>query len=69
MVGTMAQSLGTQVTQLQQPQLAVQQQVTNVGGADLSKILVDLQSQQNLLYLTLYSASRIMNVSLLDFLK
>jgi flagellar hook-associated protein 3 FlgL len=67
-IGTAAQSLGTQVTQLQQVQLAVQQQISNVGGADLSQVLVNLQSQQNLLYMTLYSASQLMNVSLLNFL-
>jgi flagellar hook-associated protein 3 FlgL len=68
-IGATAQTLTTQSTQVQQAQLAAQQQISNVGSADMSTVLVNLQQQQNLLEATLYSATQIMNVSLLNFLQ
>lgn len=54
---------------MQAVQLQTQQQISNVQGVDLSQVVIGLQAQQNLLQATLYSASRIISLSLLDFLR
>jgi flagellar hook-associated protein 3 FlgL len=54
---------------IQSAQLQTTQRIGDVNNADLTQVVVGLQSQQNLLQATLYSTSRILNLSLLDFLK
>ena len=41
----------------------------NLESADIPTVLVGLQQQQNLLQLSLESASQLFNTSLLNFLK
>jgi flagellar hook-associated protein 3 len=55
--------------QIQNVQLQTQQQINNVQGADITQVVLGMQAQQNLLQATLYSTSRILNLSLLDFLR
>jgi flagellin-like hook-associated protein FlgL len=43
--------------------------VSDLGDADLSQVVVQMQAQQNLLQLSLYGFSRILQQSLLDFIK
>jgi flagellar hook-associated protein 3 FlgL len=54
---------------IQDVQLQTKQQIGNVKGADISQVVIGMQEQQNLLQATLYSASRILSLSLLDFLR
>ena len=55
--------------QIQNVQLQTQQQIANVQDADIAQVAVGLQEQQNALQATLYSASSVLNLSLLEFLK
>jgi flagellar hook-associated protein 3 FlgL len=55
--------------QIQNVQLQTQQQIQNVQGADISQVVIGMQAEQNLLQATLYSTSKILSLSLLDFLK
>jgi flagellar hook-associated protein 3 FlgL len=54
---------------IQDVQLQTTQQIGNLQNADLSQVVVGLQEQQNALQASLYSASHIMSLSLLNFLK
>jgi flagellar hook-associated protein 3 FlgL len=54
---------------IQDVQLQTTQKISSVQGVDMSQVAIGMQEQQNLLQATLYSASRILNLSLLDFLK
>lgn len=54
---------------IQDVQLQTKQQIGNLQDADLTQVVIGMQEQQNMLQATLYSASRIMNLSLLDFLR
>jgi flagellar hook-associated protein 3 FlgL len=54
--------------QMQNVHLQLQEQITNVQGADLSQVVLGLQEQQNLLEATLYSVSHVLSASLLTFL-
>lgn len=62
------QNLQSLSNQLSQVQLATQTQLTNLQGADISQVVVGLQSQQNLLQLTLASTARLFQQSLLNYL-
>jgi len=53
---------------LQDMQLTTKKWLSTLEDADLSQIVIDLQSQQNLLELTLGVTARVMSLSLLDFL-
>ena len=53
---------------LQSVQLQTKQQIGNIDNVDMSQVVVGLQEQQNLLQATLYSASHILSLSLLDYL-
>jgi flagellar hook-associated protein 3 len=50
-------------------QLQTKELVGNLESADIPTVLVDVQQQQNLLQLSLESASQLFNTSLLSFLK
>ncbi len=63
------QNLQAVTQQIQNVQLQTQQQINNVQDADLSQVVVGLQAEQNLFQATLYSASQVLNLSLLNFLK
>ena len=52
----------------QQAQLSTQEMISNLKGADMAQVVVGLQSQTNLLQLTLASTAQLFNVSLLNFL-
>lgn len=54
---------------IQDVQLQTKQQIGNLQDADVSQLVIGLQEQQNALQATLYSASRVMSLSLLNFLK
>jgi flagellar hook-associated protein 3 FlgL len=56
-------------THLGDVQLQTRQLTSNVEGADLSQVVVNLQSQQNLLRLTLAATAKLFQQNLLDFLK
>jgi len=60
------QSLGNQLSQVK---LNTQQRITDLQGADVAQVVVGLQSQQNLLQLTLASTARVFDQSLLNFLQ
>ncbi len=62
------QNLQSLNNQLSQAQLDTQKRITDLQGADIAQIVVGLQSQQNLLQLTLASTARMFSQSLLDFL-
>lgn len=53
---------------IQNVQLQTKQQIGNLQDSDLSQLVIGLQEQQNALQATLYSASRVMSLSLLNFL-
>jgi flagellar hook-associated protein 3 FlgL len=55
--------------QIQEVQLQTTQQIGNLQNADLSQVVIGLQEQQNLLQATLYSAARVLNTSLLNFIR
>jgi flagellin-like hook-associated protein FlgL len=61
----MMQSLQSHLSDLQ---LAAQKNISDVGDADVSDIVVKLQSYTQMLQLTLASFAQINNVSLLDYL-
>jgi len=63
------QNLQAVSSQIQNVQLQTQQQVGNVQDADMAQVVVSLQEQQNALEATLYSASSVLNLSLIEFLK
>jgi flagellar basal body L-ring protein FlgH len=44
-------------------------QIGDLQNADLTQVVIGMQEQQNLLQSTLYSTSRILSLSLLDFIK
>lgn len=50
-------------------QLETRKRITELEGADLAEVVVHLQAQENLLQLTLASASRLLDNNLLDFLR
>lgn len=54
--------------QIQNVQLQTTGQIGNLQNVDLSQVVIGMQEQQNLLQATLYSASKILNVNLLNFL-
>jgi flagellar hook-associated protein 3 FlgL len=62
--------LSSMQTNVQSLQLAAQQLTSNLQGADVTQVVVQLQAQQNLLELTLEATSRMLQVgtSLLSFL-
>jgi flagellar hook-associated protein 3 FlgL len=53
---------------IQDLQLQTKQQIGNIENADIAQVVIGLQQQQNLLQATLYSASHILSLSLMDFL-
>lgn len=53
----------------QDVQVQTKQQIANIQNVDITQVVIGLQEQQNLLQATLYSASHILNLSLMDFLK
>ena len=53
---------------LQDLQLTTKKLISNLEDVDISQVVLQLQSQQNLLQLTLGATARLMSVSLLDFL-
>lgn len=55
--------------QIQDVKLKTTQQIGNLQNSDLSQVVIGMQEQQNLLQATLYSASHVLNLSLLDFIK
>jgi flagellar hook-associated protein 3 len=63
------QHLSQLKTNLQDMKLSTQQLITNVGSADLSQVVVQLQAQQTMLQLSLYGFAQMLNESLLQFLK
>ncbi len=54
---------------IQDVQLGTKQNISNLQDADMSQVALELQAQQNLLQYTLLTASKLLNQSLLDFLK
>ena len=50
-------------------QLAAKKWTTDLEGANITDVIVQLQQQQNQLQLTLASTAQVLNVNLLDFLK
>ena len=54
---------------LQNVQLQTKQQISDIQNVDITQVVVGMQEQQNLLQATLYSASHVLSLSLLDFLK
>ncbi len=63
------QNLQAVTQQIQNVQLQTQQQINNVQNADITQVVVGLQAEQNLFQATLYSASQVLNLSLLNFIK
>lgn len=55
-------------TRLQQLQLDGQTETTNLQGADIASVAINLQSQQSLLQLALQSSALISNQNILDYL-
>ena len=53
---------------IQDLKLQTNQQIGNIQNADITQVVLGLQQQQNLLQATLYSASHILSLSLMDFL-
>ncbi|HZT79991.1 MAG TPA: hypothetical protein VFA26_07215 [Gemmataceae bacterium] len=62
------QNLDAVEQRLQDFQLNARERVSNTQGADISTVLINFQSQQNLLRMTLAATAQINQVSLLDFL-
>ena len=62
------QNLDALERRVQDVQLETTKLTSELESADLSAVVISLQSQQNLLQLTLASTARLMNQSLLDFL-
>ena len=54
---------------MQDRQLESQKQAGEIESADVSDIVLHLQEQQNLLQLTFASTARVLDLSLLDFLR
>jgi flagellar hook-associated protein 3 FlgL len=63
------QTLSQLQNQVQQLKLSSQELVSNVGSADLSQVVVQMQAQQNALQASLYGFAQILQQSLLEFLK
>jgi flagellin-like hook-associated protein FlgL len=63
------QNLQGMQSHLDDMQLQTRQLTSNVEGADLSQVVVNLQAQQNLLRLTLDTTAKIFEQNLADFLK
>ena len=63
------QSLSSLQTHLQDLQLTAKQTISNVGGADITDVVVKLQSYEQLLQLSLMSFSQIHSISLLNYLR
>jgi flagellin-like hook-associated protein FlgL len=63
------QNLSALTNRIKQVQLDLTSRSTDLQGADLSQVVVGLQTQQNFLTLALGAFSRIMNQSLLNFLQ
>ncbi len=62
------QSLQATQNQLNQVQLDTQKRITELQAADLTQVVLGLQSQQNLLQLTLASTARLLGQSILNYL-
>ena len=63
------QSLSSLQEQLQSLQLSTKETITNVGSADITDVVVKLQSYQQSLQLALMSFVQISSTSLLNYLK
>lgn len=63
------QNLSQLKNNLTNMQLSTKEMVSNVGSADLSQVVVQLQAQQTMLQLSLYGFAQMLNESLLQFLK
>jgi flagellar hook-associated protein 3 FlgL len=63
------QSLSQLQNQVQQMQLSSKELVSNLGGADLSQVVVQMQATQNALQASLYGFAHILQQSLLQFLQ
>jgi flagellar hook-associated protein 3 len=63
------QNLSALTNRIKQVQLDLQSRAGDLQGADISQVVIGLQSQQNFLTLALGALARIMNHSLLDFLQ
>jgi flagellin-like hook-associated protein FlgL len=63
------QNLSQLKTNLEDMQLSVKQTISNLGDTDLSQVVVQLQAQQTMMQLSFYGLSKMLNQSLLDFLK
>jgi flagellar hook-associated protein 3 len=59
------QSLGTQISSVQEQ---TKEFVTNTQGADVPSVTVNLQSQENLMQLTLSATAQLFNLNLLNYL-
>ncbi len=64
----MLQGLDQLQSHLQDMQLSTKTLVSNLGGADLAQVVVQMQEQQTMLQLSLYGFARTLQQSLLDFL-
>jgi flagellar hook-associated protein 3 FlgL len=69
LVSANVQNLQAVQQRLQQLQLSTRQQTSDLQSADITSVVVGLQEEQNLYSLTLESASKILNESLLNFLQ
>ncbi len=63
------QNLQALQTQVQNVQLQTRQAISNVGDADFSQVLVNLQAQQNLLQVALATTAKMFDQNLLNYLK
>jgi flagellar hook-associated protein 3 FlgL len=62
------QNLDALQSRAQDLQLQTRQRTSDLESADITDVVINLQAQQNLLQLTLASASRLLNTNLLNFL-
>jgi flagellar hook-associated protein 3 FlgL len=63
------QSLSQLQNQVQQMQLSSKELVSNLGSADMSQVVVQMQATQNALQASLYGFAQILQQSLLEFIK
>ena len=63
------QNLDTLENRVQDQQLEVQRQTTDLESADISSVVLHIQSEQQLFQLTLQASAKIIDLSLADFLK
>jgi flagellar hook-associated protein 3 FlgL len=63
------QSLTSLQTNLQNMQLNTKQTISNVGNADVANVVVQLQSYEQLLQLSLMSFEQITSISLLNYMR